>query len=78
MIDERRDVRRHLLAGVQAEPRRAGIDDAAHAIGTAIVEHRVTVARARPPARQRGRHFFGDDSLQVSPLHAVYRSPFIA
>ena len=63
------DVRRHFFAGVEPEPRRAGIDDAADAIGTAVVQHGMALACARPPARQRGGHFLRDDPLQISPLH---------
>ena len=63
VIDERGDPRRNLLSRVKAEPRCSGVDDPSHAIGTAVVQDRVALARARPPARQRRAHFFRDDSL---------------
>ena len=75
VIDQRCYVRGHLLAGVQAQPGRAGVDDAAHAIGTAVVQDRVTFARTRPSACESRRHFLGNDSLQVRPLHSVIPSP---
>ena len=58
---------RNFLAGVEAETRGAGIDDAPDAIGAAVVQNRVTLARARPLPRTAPRHFFRDDSSAGHP-----------
>src|SRR5204863_9391766 len=74
VVDERGDIARNFLSRVEAKARGARIDHPANAIGAAVVQHRVTLARARPLPGQRGRHFFGDDSLKVTPLHLYPRS----
>ena len=57
---------------MQTQPRRSGFEHTTDAIGTALVEHRVTVA-ARRRRRRGGRgHFLDDDlnqTLKIDVLH---------
>src|SRR5205807_671717 len=69
MVDERSDISRNFTAGIQAKPRRAGVDHAAHAIGAAVVEYGVAFAHARASAPTCRVHLFGDDALKIRPKH---------
>ena len=63
VIDHRRDAARRSAGRVHPEPARAGIDDAAQPVGTAVEQHGVAAASRRPGAsrRLRGHHLLGDE-----------------
>jgi hypothetical protein len=63
VVYQARHTRWNPFAGIQAETRCAGIDDATHAIRAAIVVNRMAFTRARSTADKGSCDFFSDDFL---------------